>query len=357
MFERNESHSQVEVYEPRATVDISCATQDRPSPRPRFARVPEKRAKAPAPLPVWRALSGIDPAAEHLLSRAERRAALLKLFQHFETQIRAALREHDENPGAFPERSIFWDPLPMVCGEMGIARRKMSAYARELTGMSANEAVDRIRAEKLPAALEAGLAEEIRIKQFAGRLELDGRWWLTIWYALAKSRRNPGFDRAAWAARYGFSSYTRMKRGCMLAHGGHTPEMLELKAIDAFAPYFAACDELKKKCEAWREQHGDETYDPEFDSGQRCDEEPGEPAFCGPRDLPWTRAQSERPEWLAAMREKLGLPIQLEDYADAVEAQARASANAKFKMQNAKGTERLYHEDHEERKDGTMNVE
>ena len=73
------------------------------------------------------------------MSRSERRYALKKLFRHYETLVREALAEAEsdsdpENDG----RTFLWDPLPMLCHELGIARPNLSRLTKERTGMSAH---------------------------------------------------------------------------------------------------------------------------------------------------------------------------------------------------------------------------
>jgi hypothetical protein len=61
-----------------------------------------------------------------------------------------------------------------------------------------------------------------------GRGETD-RW--AVWKALKASRRQPDFMHSTWAAEFGFASYTRFYRACMVTHG-KTPHQLEMEIID-----------------------------------------------------------------------------------------------------------------------------
>ena len=52
-----------------------------------------------------------------------------------------------------------------------------------------------------------------------------------IWAALKATRKAPRWHRTVWAAEFGFSSYTRFFRACLLCCG-KTPHQLELELID-----------------------------------------------------------------------------------------------------------------------------
>jgi AraC-like DNA-binding protein len=111
----------------------------------------------------WQQISGLYPEMEEpgKMSRSERRSAIRKLFKEYERRIREALSEEQPDAEA-GERTFLWSPLDGICAELGIARRKLSSLTRELTGMSAQETIDRIRAEGIGEKAKAKLAEQAR---------------------------------------------------------------------------------------------------------------------------------------------------------------------------------------------------
>ncbi|MCY3021725.1 MAG: hypothetical protein NTW87_22160, partial [Planctomycetota bacterium] len=52
-----------------------------------------------------------------------------------------------------------------------------------------------------------------------------------VYEALQRSRRAPRFHRTTWAMSYGFSSYPKFFRSCLLCYG-KTPHQLELEIIE-----------------------------------------------------------------------------------------------------------------------------
>lgn len=177
--------------------------------------------------PLWQQISGIDPQRENEMDADARDAALRKLIK--EVEKRATVEFERADAGKIPEgeRTLFWDPLARICGQLGISRTKLSTYSRELTGMRAHEISDRILAKRK-------LAERLAawVKDFAGReLELardmfskahiddDFRSsWMKRLAKGMKSKRQ-GDSRAHFAAQMGFANYSRLSRACLLAFG------------------------------------------------------------------------------------------------------------------------------------------
>ena len=130
-------------------------------------------------LPLWQKLSGLWPKQEAKMDRNQRRESIRKLRKEYEHRIRASLDEYEceqrkaADPSPQPpsargggadtaesaeDRTFLWSPLDAICNELSIARRKLSAYMRELTGMSAQEVIDKIKAEKIARRLKEKLA-------------------------------------------------------------------------------------------------------------------------------------------------------------------------------------------------------
>ncbi|HEY3321017.1 MAG TPA: hypothetical protein VGP72_11175, partial [Planctomycetota bacterium] len=158
-----------------------------------------------ATVPVWQEISGLTVEAEGKMTRSERRYALRKLFRHYEKLVREALEEHEKDPEK-EERTFLWDPVPMLCIELGISRRKLSALTRELTGMAAHEVVDRVRAEKVVTRMEDNIAEILNQWYTpGGDHRIKGSWWGDdLREAVREQRREDGFDGCAWALLHGF---------------------------------------------------------------------------------------------------------------------------------------------------------
>ena len=279
-------------------------------------------ARRSAVLPEWQKISGLTPVAEAAFSRSERRFAIRKLFKEFERRIREALseceREEKEEGNAHRdgdarngggdggadnacaghvldtknERTFLWSPLEGICAELGVARRKLSALTRELTGMAAQEVVDRIKAENVAARLKEKLAEkakneyasyfeqeeedyrkrskqnrflewEIRLNKVPpGELEAElkavraraeagmnceprcgwtraaGGLCSRMWNArraapgLAWSENQRHAARQQFARELGFSSYHRLYRACLLRYGKTLMELEHAAALE-----------------------------------------------------------------------------------------------------------------------------
>jgi AraC-like DNA-binding protein len=254
------------------------------------------------PPPPWQEISGLTVEAEGKMTRSERRFALRKLFRHYEKLVREALEEHEKDPEK-EERTFLWDPVPMLCIELGISRRKLSALTRELTGMAAHEVVDRVRAEKVVTRMEddiAGILNQWYTP--GGDHRIKGSWWGDdLREAVREQRREDGFDGCAWALLHGFPNYARFRRGCMLAHAGQTPRALEEGVLTRYAKYFAVASSL-------RYRHAELQ-----DVGKRAKR------ARKPCADSWAEALRERPEWLKEMRERLGLSKELEPMAEQIE--------------------------------------
>ncbi|HYG74502.1 MAG TPA: hypothetical protein VEK08_05810 [Planctomycetota bacterium] len=260
-------------------------------------------------IPRWQQISGLTPDAEEAMSRKERRAAIRKLFNEFQRLLREALAEHDADPDC-AERSYLWDPIDMLCGELGIARRKLSALCRELSGMAAHEVLDRLRAEKV----EAQLREELKAhaRKIRGAPGACPGWTLEKARCLkwefyrrrqALKRGDPFWAPEAESARRGFRNFARYRRACQLRYG-KTPQELELSICAEMAEYYEHAEEL-----AYRVRY---LAEPERHPRLRVY---GELPF---NDL-WAQALREDPQWLHRQREVYGLAEDLHEQAERLE--------------------------------------
>jgi hypothetical protein len=171
-------------------------------------------------------------------------------------------------------RTFLWDPLRSVCFHFGIAQRKLSSYAKEVMGISAPELVDRVKAESVRGKMKAALKEFVlqhfntktrrhedteggkglgsRVQGIANSTEEtagvggegDEDEVQEVWAALVKSRRAPKFHRTTWAMEFGFSSYPKFFRACLLCYG-KTPHQIELEIIaELLEPQMDGMDEM-----------------------------------------------------------------------------------------------------------------
>jgi AraC-like DNA-binding protein len=237
------------------------------------------------------------------MTRSERRHALRKLFKEYERLVREVMAEHEADPEK-DERTFLWDPVATICAELGIARRKLSALTKELTGMAAHEVVDKVRAETIEEKLEEVLVRIFRKSMTAGKrfhhesYYANWYWDDILWDKLKRSRRAPYYDRAEWVMRMGFPNYARYRRGVMLAHRGLTPQQLEGRVIDRLAEYYVLALDVGNR----QEGLDDKYWVTRIKTAGL------------PYTDRWAKAMNERPEWLAAMKEKLGMAKDLEEF-------------------------------------------
>ena len=220
--------------------------------------------------PTWQQISGLFPKQERDLSPNERARRIRILLASVERLLRHELKHGAaaaENlaPARYIDPSLQWNPLRKICFHIELAQQRLSAYSREQTGMSAPEVVDCIRAEDLRSKMKAQLRgfvteffsrkdAETQRKDRNGERETGGRGENNcgphprplshkergenggaladeIWEALKDSRKGPRWHRTTWAAEYGFSSYTKFFRACLLCYG-KTPHQIEIELID-----------------------------------------------------------------------------------------------------------------------------
>ncbi|HYG78637.1 MAG TPA: hypothetical protein VEK08_26795 [Planctomycetota bacterium] len=144
--------------------------------------------------PLWMQLSGLYRGSHTIMSANERAGRLRKLLRRVERLIRAELRRAtaeisprkdaetqrknegakadgnstpdsthaepaciiDEEPSAL-ERTHLWDPIRAVCTYLEIPQRVLSSLLKEISGMSIEQLVDRIKAETIRGIFKARL--------------------------------------------------------------------------------------------------------------------------------------------------------------------------------------------------------
>jgi AraC-like DNA-binding protein len=204
-----------------------------------------ERAQAVERVPLWQQLSGLYPDHEPKMSPRERLGAMLLLVKKAEALLRYEIKysgEHASEIDATEVRTYLSDPLRTVCFHLGISQRRLTAYCKELTGMSAVEMVDRLKAEGVRGKIKEELrkfikltAEELKDGETGGRGDgekrHDGAGADEFFLALKKSRRDGRWHRTTWAMGLGFSSYQRFFRACLLCFG-KTPHEVEMELIE-----------------------------------------------------------------------------------------------------------------------------
>jgi AraC-like DNA-binding protein len=239
------------------------------------------------------------------MTRQERRVAIRKLVRHVEKMGREILAEHAGDPEK-NERSYLWDPLATICFELGIARRKLSSYSKELTGMAAHEIIDKIRAEDVKAKMREDLVRFVKRNwpHPGGKMQ-DWKYsstlrWEFYWTLRRQRDGAPDYEASVVAMQYGFPNEARYRRACVLCYG-KTPRQLAFEILAAIAEYFWCAYELNERRQALHYP----------DRNPRTQEYAARPFSDA-----WAVARRERPEWLAAMRGEFGLAKELETHAE-----------------------------------------
>jgi len=218
--------------------------------------------------PLWMQMSGLYPQSHREMSPNERAGRIRGLLRRAERMIRWALGQRQKAEGerqmaeggeqkaetatatasasatesgdSVIEQTVIWSPVREICVYLEIPQRVLSGLCREITGMSIENVVDRIRAEKLRA-------------EFAKRLKAFVLEWFSVaenWrksvgkkraeiadmiFAALKSSRRTRFHRTQWAFELGFSSYQRLFRAALLSEG-LTPHQMEMDVLEELVP-------------------------------------------------------------------------------------------------------------------------
>ena len=205
--------------------------------------------------PAWQKVSGMKP-EQTPVSRDELRVQERRLVKAAKILIRKHLRMYDSDPEK-ADRSPYWDPLDEVCEDLEMAKKALSKHCKHLTGLTAGQLCDAVRAEFVKGKIREGLRAKLQ-GFFESRERTAGqassgtpvtakrngtknvsslhtvqnkpdRW--EVWAYLKKQRRNPEWTINTWALELGFSCYIRMYRGCVAAFW-KTPRQIELELID-----------------------------------------------------------------------------------------------------------------------------
>lgn len=251
-------------------------------------------ANTPTPvLARWRELSGLTIDAEKSLQGRDRRAAIRKLHAAAESEIRAELQLAADDAEYKSERTFLWEPIPAVCRRLEISQSVLTRLLKELTGMSATQLADKIRAEGLKEKLRAELIAHVQ--KFHGKPGVctgnDRAFRRNFWEKLKGKRTLESFSYATRAIALGFANYTRLYRSCLLQYG-LTPMQLEDEILRDIAEFFCCAADFKHRESATQfPQH----KDPRF----AC--------YRKPYNDNWAQAVQSRPDWLAQNQNTFGL--------------------------------------------------
>ena len=206
---------------------------------PYFRRDTLKMLLGEAHMPLWQQLTQLHPSSEQSLGRELRRKRVRLLIKVAKILIRRELRIHEADAER-DERTLYWNPLVEVCRYLSIARSKLSSYSQELTGLTATQLCDAVRAENVKAAMKSALRAELNgyfgplprplPERGEGRTEVAYNRWAAYKF-LKKRRKNPEWTHNTWAMGFGFSSYPKFYRACV-AQFCKTPHQIELELID-----------------------------------------------------------------------------------------------------------------------------
>ena len=243
--------------------------------------------------PKWRALSGLTIDAEKSLQGKDRRAAIRKLFAAAESEIRAEVQLAIDDADFKSERTYLWEPIPAVCRTLEISQSALSRFLKELTGMTATQLADKIRAEGLKEKLRAELIAHIqKYHDKPGKYNvstLDSLY--EFWDKIKGKRSLPKFSYATRAIGLGFANYTRMYRACLLQYG-LTPAQLEDEILRDYAKFFACASHLINRREA---AHPIKKDVKSMDKYRQ------------PYADKWAQAAKDNPAWLAQNQALFGL--------------------------------------------------
>ena len=256
---------------------------------PGGAPAPRKRATGTAAVQSkWREISGISVENERTMSAKERRAAIRKLKVVFEQEIREELKAAAEDVEFTGERTMLWDPVAGICFRLEIGPTVLSRLMKELTGMSAPQMVDRIRAEGVRGKLRENLRVIVvkKWKKPGAEFQAD---FHGLRDGIKMHRRSEGLSCTAVAIELGFGSYTRFYRACLLCYG-KTPTQLEDEVLREYGEWFNLASAL------WRRRDVER---------QSWDKSPCWDPYRRPYSDWWTKALRERPEWVARLRAEI----------------------------------------------------
>src|SRR6185295_11357339 len=235
----------------------------------------------------WREISGITVENEGAMTPAERRAAIRKLKDVVEREIREELNAANEDVELMVERTHLWEPTLAICRKLEIGPAVLSRLMRELTGISTSQMVDKIRGEGLKEKLRENLIAFV-LKNFKRPGASHAGTAVNFWGKLRAMRREAKFSYASWAIDLGFANYTRFYRACLLCFR-QTPTQIEDEILRGFEEWFTLAKQLLARNEAklkWTDENL--KHRPPYSDG-------------------WTAALKARGDWIARMRRELEL--------------------------------------------------
>ncbi|HYF52463.1 MAG TPA: hypothetical protein VEJ63_23855 [Planctomycetota bacterium] len=202
------------------------------------------------PIPMWQQLSGLTREAEPKMSDEQRDEAIRALLKKAD-ELAAAEYSRAAPEG---ERSFIWNPIERICFRLGIARSKLSAYCRELTGLSAYEWADRYPAKALTERIREWAGSLLsnlldRMKRSIGNMRSLKEDFKVTWRERALNivrDARKGAAKICWASALKFANLARLRRACLMTHGVTIEELEERTVHQLVQKFFDELEEHMK---------------------------------------------------------------------------------------------------------------
>jgi len=200
-----------------------------------------------APSPLWQELVGFSKRTERGVAPGERAAGIRRLLKavqrvtKFELDAELARRggEWLGKNAEDPDACFAWDPLRAVCFHFGLAKTALGAWAWEVWGMSGPQIADRLKCAGVDKRMRDEMREFVfgilREREKGDRRDFQ-RLSSDVFWDWKKSKRGQAFNTSR-AAKYGFTSYSRFGRACVLTFGVE-PAELEWRVVQELVREF-----------------------------------------------------------------------------------------------------------------------
>ena len=177
--------------------------------------------------PEWIRVLGVDPKFLKYLNRQTRRAALRRLVNKAEFMMQIELQQQKEDPEQ-EDYTPFWDPIDEVARKLEIGRTALSAFSKELTGLTVAYLADRLRAKAVKQKFKTALRAFVRELAASGGEPFSAD---DAWHKLnAARKKGRNHSLSSQSVALGFSSYARFYRACLALHR-KTPGEIEYEVL------------------------------------------------------------------------------------------------------------------------------
>lgn len=211
-----------------------------------IGKIEETRSK---PSPLWQRLTGFSNKNERGMAPGERANGIRRLLKAVQRVTKFELDTELVRRGGEwlgknaddPDACFAWDPLRAVCFHFGLAKTTLGAWAWEVWGLSAPQIADRLKC----AGADKRMRDEMRafVHGYLREREEDDprdfqRLSSDVYWAWKKAMRGQAFNTSR-AARYGFTSYSRFGRACVLTFGMEPAELEWLVVKELVTEFFS----------------------------------------------------------------------------------------------------------------------